>query len=83
MTPKNLDYFINTFQSSILYISKLKIDGIPIFYHQRSTFTVGFIINMYSMINLAKDLFYKDNPLRFFLPYKCSRKIIWNFFFLA
>jgi len=80
MRPNNLDYFINTFRNSIIYISNLQIDGIPIFKHRRSTFAIGFIINMHSMINLARDLFSKIDPLCYFLPYKCSQDHIELFF---
>lgn len=80
LTLKNLNYFINVFGSSINYISKLKIDGISIFFHRRSTFAKGFVINMYSIVNLAKDLFTKTIPLTFLLPYKCSQDHLELFF---
>lgn len=69
----SIKYFDEVFEDTIKYLSSLKIDGIPLLGHKRKTFVLGFIVTMKSTINLAKDLFSSDNPLKYFLNYKFSQ----------
>jgi hypothetical protein len=72
ISPQNLLYFKQAFESYRQYIKNLQIDNINILQHKRKTFAIGFIINTYSFYNLASDLF-AENILKYFLPYKCSQ----------
>lgn len=56
------------------FISSLKINDRNIFLHPRHTFALGFKINAQSYYNLACDLLHKkEEPLKYFLTYKCSQ----------
>lgn len=71
---ESLTYTNEAFDSVNNYLLSLKIDGVPLILHSRKTFALGFIITMSSMLHLSNDLFnLVVNPLKYFLPYKCSQ----------
>lgn len=71
--PSSIKYFEEVFEDTTKYLSSLKIDNIHLLNHNRKTFALGFIVSMKSAINLAKDLFSSDDPLKYFLAYKFSQ----------
>lgn len=74
MSKNNLKLFKEYFDSSVSYISSLKINNIAVHNSARKTFAIGFIINASSFYNLANDLlFMQTYSLNYFLPYKCSQ----------
>lgn len=79
--PATLNYFEEVFSDVIEYLKSLKIDNVLLIHHMRKTFAVGFILTMKSTLALAKDLFMlNENPLQYFLSYKCSQDHLELFF---
>lgn len=79
--PNTLNYFEEIFLDAINYFQSLKIDGNPVTKHARKTFAIGFILTMKSTLGLVKDLFSLiENPLQYFLTYKCSQDHLEIFF---
>lgn len=81
--PTTIKYFEEVFSKASQYFKTLKIDGVPLLSHNRKTFALGFIATMESTLGLVRDLFdLKENPLRYFLSYKCSQDHLELFFFV-
>lgn len=77
----NLKYFQDIFLKTKLYLEGLTIEGIPLLSGMRKTFALGFLLTMESVVLLSKDLFrLKEDPLKYFLTYKCSQDHIEIFF---
>jgi hypothetical protein len=77
----NMDYCLNIFAETEKYIKTLKVNDISIFQHNRKTFALGFLMNIYSFQNLAVEFLTRvENPLRYFLTYKCSQDHLELFF---
>lgn len=73
MSPQNRPFWEAVFDESRTYILQLKCEGKPLIDHRRKTFALGFFLNTVSMQGLALDLFSKENPLDYYLPYKTSQ----------
>jgi hypothetical protein len=77
----NMDYCLNIFAETEKYIKTLKVNDISILQHNRKTFALGFLMNIYSFQNLAVEFLTRvENPLRYFLTYKCSQDHLELFF---
>lgn len=71
---ENLKLFKEIFDSSVSYISSLKVNDVPVLRCNRKTFALGFILDASSFVHLANDLFSMPTySLHYFLPYKCSQ----------
>ncbi|EFN81798.1 THAP domain-containing protein 9, partial [Harpegnathos saltator] len=71
---ENLKLFKEIFDSSVSYISSLKVNDVPVLRCNRKTFALGFILDASSFVYLANDLFSMPTySLHYFLPYKCSQ----------
>lgn len=71
--PESVAYFSEAFSTATKYLTSLKVDGMSILHHPRKTFVLGFVMNMQSILELARDLFSSESPLKYFLSYKCSQ----------
>lgn len=70
----NLELIKQTFDDSMTFISRLKINDKNIYLHSRHTFALGLKINAQNYFHLARDLLHKkEEPLKYFLTYKCSQ----------
>lgn len=79
--PATLEYFEDVFSDAISYLKSLEIDGTLLIHDMKKTFAVGFILTMESTLGLVKDLFsLSENPLQYFLSYKCSQDHVELFF---
>ena len=61
---------------SINYLAALKdINSVPLLYHRRKTFVLGFITTAVSTQDMALTLLHKPtNPFSYLLPYKYSQR---------
>lgn len=81
LSLKNMNYWIEVFKESENYIRQLRLDGKILTNTNRKVFAIGFIINIHSFHGLSLDLLTNiQNPLRYFLTYKCSQDHIELYF---
>ena len=76
----NVEYIKQFFSNATEYVKSLTINGTNILFHKRKTFAIGFLVNMQSILDLAIFLLTKQNPLKYFLSYKCSQDHVELFF---
>lgn len=81
ISSKNIEYWVKNAENSINYILTLTLNNKPVIQSNRKVFAVGFLIDVYSFQDLARDLLTKIcTPLKYFLTYKCSQDHIELYF---
>lgn len=78
LRPENKDIWLNIFQKTREYMSKLKVNGQNILMHRRKTPALGLVIDSISFTNLA-DLF-EENALKYLLTHKTTQDHLELFF---
>lgn len=75
----NREFWMRILSETREYLSKLKVDNKSILLHRRKMGPLGFIVDTYSVSNLAIDIL-ADNSFSYFSPYKLSQDQLEMFF---
>ena len=73
-TAENIDEIESDIKTAINYLSTLKtISGQPVLQSRRRTALIGFKCAATGIVAIARRMLFRNQPFRFFLPYKCSQ----------
>lgn len=74
LSLENSEYWNKAFYESQVYLRSLKLEGIPLLYHPRKMFALGYLISIQSVLEIADELLNRSQePFKYLMTYKFSQ----------